>query len=117
MSEISTEDLSKEIVERDDDGELIPEEHNIKWNGKEVTVKTKPVTTGLLNELSNLDDAIIDLEPEAVHEAFQTIYVSEAVTDLSVDEIRDMKGSGLNKLLKPLEEEIEANFEDGSGNP
>lgn len=114
-SEISTDDLHDEIVERGDDGELIPETHEIDWQGREVEVKTKPITTGLLNELSNLDEAIADLEPDAVHEAFQTIYLSDAVLGLSVQEIQDMKASGLNNLLSPLEDEVDEEF-DGEGN-
>lgn len=115
--EISTSDLKEEIVDRGSDGELLPEEHEVDWKGDTVVVKTKPITTGLLNELSSLDEAIADLEPEAVHEAFQTIYLSDAVLDLDVEDIRDMKASGLNSLLAPLEEEVDEEFDGGEGNP
>lgn len=115
--EISSDDLQDDIAERGSDGELLPEKHEVEWHGETVVVKTKPITTGLLNELSNIDDAIADLEPEAVHEAFQTIYLSDAILGLSVQDIQDMRAEALNNLLKPLEEEVEADFDGGEGNP
>lgn len=117
MSEISTDDLKEGIAQRGDDGELIPETHEIDWFGTTKVVKTKPITTGLLNELSSLDSAIADLEPQAVYEAFQTIYVTESVLNLTVADIDDMKGKALTSLIQPLEDAVEDNFGDGEGNP
>jgi hypothetical protein len=117
MSEISTDDLQEGIAKRDSDGELIADTHEIDWFGSTKVIKTKPITTGLLNELSDVDEAIADLDPEAVYEAFQTIYLSESILALSVDDIRDMKSTGLNALLKPLEEQVETDFDGDEGNP
>jgi hypothetical protein len=113
--EITADDLTDSIAKRGDDGEIIPEEHEITLNGETLVVKTKPITTGLVNELSHIDDAIADLDPNAVHEAIQKIYVSDAILSLSVQDIRDMKTKALNEILSPLEEQVEAEF-DGEGN-
>lgn len=121
--EISTSDVASGVVERDSDGDLIPEDHDITLpDGETVTVKTKPITTGLLNELSNVDDAIADLDPEAIHEAFQTVYVSDAILDLSVDEIQDTHSEYLTAYLEPLDDAVESDIGgevdgDGVGNP
>lgn len=116
--EVTQSDLKNEIVERDSNGELIAEDYQTQIGGNEVVVKHKPITTGLLNEISAVDDAIADLEPEAVYEAFQAIYLSDAILSLTVNDIRDMKAPALNRLLKPLEEKVEREFdgeEGGSG--
>lgn len=115
-SEISTDDLKGQIAQRDNDGKLIAEDHTIELNGQERTVKTKPITTGLLNELSHIDEAVADLEPDAVREAFQTIYLSDAILALTEQEIRDMKASALKALLAPLEDAVEEEFGDEAGN-
>lgn len=120
--EISIDDTKQGVAKRGDDGELIPEEHSVDLpHGEEVTIKTKPITTGLLNELSDLDDAIENLEPEAVHEAFQTIYLSDAILGLSVEEIRDTRAEYLNSYLEPVDNAVESSIGDEiegqSGNP
>lgn len=114
--EISSDDLTDRIAKRGDDGELVPEKHEIEWGDETVVVKTKPITTGLVNELSHIDDEIATLKPDAVHEAIQTIYVSDAIRNLTVGDIRDMETSALNALLSPLEDEVGEDFE-GEGNP
>jgi len=113
--EISTNDTSKGVAKRGDDGELIPEEHTVDLpDGEEVVIKTKPITTGLLNELSELDDAIGDLEPSAVKEAFNTIYLSDALRDMSEQEIEDTKAEYLNAYLQPLDDAVEADMNEGN---
>jgi len=115
--EISTTDTSEGVAKRGDDGELIPEEHTVSLpNGEEVIIKTKPITTGLLNELSELDDAVQRLEPRAVKEAFETIYLSDALCNMSVEEIRDTKSEYLSAYLKPLDDAIEDDIGDEEGN-
>jgi len=115
--EISFDDLEGEIVQRDSDGEILPEKSIVTLpNGADREVEHKPITTGLLNEISELDSAIADLKPEAVYEAFQTIYLSDAVLSLSKQEIRDMKAGALQSLLDPLEEKVEQEFGNTEGN-
>lgn len=115
--EITSNHTESGTVERDADGELIPEEHTVILpDGDEVIVKTKPITTGLLNELSQLDEAIAQLEPEAVHEAFQTIYVSEALCNMTVAEIRDTRAEYLTAYLEPLDNAVEENIGDADPN-
>jgi len=116
--EISTTDTSEGVAKRGDDGELIPEEHTVSLpNGEQVVINTKPITTGLLNELSELDEAVQQLEPSAVHEAFQTIYLDENVLNLSVKDIRDMRAPYLEALLKPLDDAIDDDIGEKEGNP
>jgi len=115
--EISVDDIQEQVAERGSDGKLLPEEHTVDWFGEEKVVKTKPITTGVLNELSHVDEAIAELEPQAVHEAFQTIYLSDAILELSVAQIDNMKASALNSLLEPLENEVNESFGDETGNP
>jgi len=106
--EISTTDTSKGVAKRGDDGELIPEEHTVILpDGEEVVIKTKPITTGLLNELSELDDAISQLDPSAVKEAFETIYLSDALSNMTVQEIEDTKAEYLEAYLSPLDDAVE----------
>lgn len=117
-SEITTDHTSEGVAQRGNDGSLIPETHTVELpDGSEVVIKTKPITTGLLNELSNVDDAIAELEPKAVREAFQTVYVSEAITGLSVEEIRDTRSEYLTAYLQPLDEAVEDDIGDSGGNP
>jgi len=115
--EISTTDTSKGVAKRGDNGELIPEEHTVTLpNGEEVVIKTKPITTGLLNELSELDDAIAQLEPSAVQEAFEKIYLSDALRNMTVQEIEDTRAGYLEAYLSPLDEAVEENIGE-KGNP
>lgn len=115
--EINPNHTESGTVERDSEGNLIPEEHAVTLpNGESVIIKTKPITTGLLNELSQLDEAIAELEPDAVHEAFQTIYVSDALQKMSVEEIRDTKAEYLTAYLEPLDDAVEEDIGE-EGNP
>jgi len=118
--ELSFSDLEEEIVERGEDGEVIAETSLVEMPGGKIReIRHKPITTGLLNELSSIDDAISDLEPGAVYEAFQTIYLTESILQLSEDDIRDMRGGALNAILTPVEEEVDEQFgaEEGNTNP
>lgn len=116
--EISTSDTERGVVERKENGELMPERHEVDLpHGETVEIKTKPITTGLLNELSGIDDAIADLDPDAVHEAFQTIYISDALRNMTVDEIRDTKAPYLTAYLEPLNEAVEEEIGEREGNP
>lgn len=114
---LGAEDVESAVIDRDEDGEIIPEEHVIDWGGEERRVETKPITTGLINELSHIDDAIADLEPEAVYEAFQTIYVEPYVDYFDESDIKDMEFQYLEALMQPLDEQMEENIGGGSGNP
>jgi hypothetical protein len=114
-NELTVDDIEEGQAERGSDGELIAEEHTIPWGDDEKVVKTKPITTGLLNELSHTDEEIRNLDPHAVQEALQMIYLTDAVLSMSVDDIRDLKAPRLNALLSPLEEQIEASI-GGQGN-
>lgn len=114
---LGAEDVESAVIDRDEDGEIIPEEHVIDWGGEERRVETKPITTGLINELSHIDDAIADLEPEAVYEAFQTIYVEPYIDYFDESDIKDMEFQYLEALMQPLDEQMEENIGGGSGNP
>lgn len=115
--ELSFSDLEGEIVKRDSNGEILPETSEVTLpNGATREIKHKPITTGLLNEISDFDTEIGDLEPDAVYEAFQTIYLSDAVLGLSKEDVRDMRAGALQALLQPLEEQVEEEFGDEEGN-
>lgn len=117
--EISTTDTQDGVVERDGDGEIIPEKHTVELpDGEEVFIKTKPITTGVLNEISHIDEEVMGLEPKAVKEAFETVYLSDALTSMTVEEIRDTRGAYLKAYLTPLEEAVGESFdeEDDEGN-
>jgi len=117
VDELSFEDLEDEIVERGEDGEVLAEKSMVEMpSGTIRKIKHKPITTGVLNELSNIDEAIASLDPSAVYEAFQTIYLTESILNLSKEQIRDMKGGALKAILTPVEEEVDEQFGDEEGN-
>lgn len=118
--ELSTEQVEKGVKKRGSDGELLPDEHDVTLpDGSEVVIKTEPLTTGTLNELSHIDEEIANLKPEAIREAFQTAYRTDALTNLSVEEIRDTDAAYLTAYLKPLDDAVGENFDigDDEGNP
>jgi len=114
---LSADDVAEKTVKRDSDGELIPEEHEIQWGDETKVVKTVPITTGVVNELSHIDDEITALEPEAVHEAFQTIYVEPDPETFTVGDIQDLELPYLKALMQPIDEKIDETIGDESGNP
>jgi hypothetical protein len=117
MSELSVDDLNEKKAKRDSEGNLVGNTHEIDWYGETKHVRTKPITTGLLNELSELDDGINNLEPEAVHEAIQTLYLTESIRNLTVQDISDLEAGALKRLLQPLEDEVDAEFGEVDENP
>jgi hypothetical protein len=113
---LTTDDIEQQTVKRDSDGELIPEEHEIDWGGETKTVKTKPITTGLLNELSHIDDGIVNLDPSAVYEAIKTVYLDPDPAEFTEADIRDLEGEYLNALMSPIDAQIDESVGDTEGN-
>lgn len=113
---LSTKDVQEKTVKRDSEGALIPEKHEIDWGGETKVVETKPITTGLINELSAIDEEIANLKPKAVHEAMQTIYISPDPNEFTVEDVRDLEFQYLEALMKPLDEQMEENIGDVEGN-
>lgn len=113
---LSADDLKEKTVKRDSDGDLIPEEHEIPWDDDTKTVKTVPITTGVINELSHIDEEIADLKPAAVHEAFQTLYVEPSPDTFTEADIEDLPFEYLEALMQPLDDnmsEMDIGGEDG----
>jgi len=112
--EISTDHTQSGVVERDGKGNLVPEEHNVDLpNGETVVIKTKPITTGVLSELADIEDEIQELNPDAVKTVFEKVYLSEALTNMSTQEIEDTRSQYLTAYLEPLDAAID---EDLAGN-
>lgn len=109
---LTADDLKKETVERGPDGELVPERHTIQWGGKEKTIKTKPVTTGVINQLSHIDEEIQRLEPAAVKEAMEVLYVEPDASQFSVGDLQDLPFSRLEALMQPLDEQMSSELGD-----
>jgi len=119
-NELTQEHTEAGQVDRGADGEVIPEDHTVELpNGEEAVIKTIPMYTGVMNELNHLDDGLRELDPEAIYEAFQTLYKTDALTEMSVEEIRDTKAPWLNAYLTPVEEQTEMEIDGGDdeGNP
>jgi len=115
---LTTDDVSEKTIDRGPDGELIPVEHEIEWGTETKTVETVPITTGVINQLSHIDDAIVELEPAAVHEAIQEIYVTPDPERFTVEDIRDLELQYLEALMSPIDRQIDEEIgEEQSGNP
>jgi len=114
---LSADDIKDKTVDRGPDGELIPEEHEIDWGGETKVVKTVPITTGVVNQLSHIDEEIANLEPKAVHEAFETLYVEPSPDTFDVGDIQDLGFEYLEALMKPLDENMSMDIGDEKGNP
>jgi hypothetical protein len=114
---LSPNDVSEKTVKRDSDGELIPETHEIDWGGESKTVKTVPITTGVVNELSHIDDEIAELKPSAVYTAFETIYVEPDPSELSENDIEDLEFQYLEALMSPLDDQMSEDIGGNEGNP
>jgi len=105
--EISTQQAQNGIVERDAKGHLKPEEHTVEMpNGETVIIKTKPITTGVLSELADIESDIQELNPEAIKVVFDKVYLSDALTSMSKQDIEDTKSEYLNAYLEPLDAAI-----------
>jgi len=115
--EISTEDTSEGVAKRGDDGELIPDTHEVQLpNGDIVEIVTKPLTTGMMNELSEYSKGVQNLESSAIKAIFERVYLSEALADMSEQEIEDTRGEYLKAYLQPFEKQSGVDFDD-EGNP
>jgi len=115
---LTADDVQAETVERGADGELVPEPHEIQWGDTTKTVETKPVTTGIINQLSGIDEEIQRLEPAAVKEAMDVLYVSPDPAQFSVGDLQDLPFARLESLMAPLDEQMGAELgEDAEGNP
>jgi len=113
---LSADDVKEKSVKRDSNGEIIPETHEIQWGDDTKTVKTVPITTGVINELSSLDEEIANLQPEAVHEAFKSLYVEPDPNTFSEQDIRDLDFEYMRALMEPLDSKIEESIGE-EGNP
>jgi len=113
---LTVDDVNEQTVRRDSNGDLIPETHEIEWGDDTKTVETVPITTGVINELSHIDDEIMNLEPQAVYEAFRAIYVTPDPSEFSVKEIQDLEFQYLEALMSPLDEQMSEDIE-SEGNP
>lgn len=116
---LTVEDVQEETVERGADGELIPEEHVIQWGDGEKKVKTKPITTGVINQLSHIEEGILELEPSAVKEAMEEIYVEPDASQFSATDLQDLPFTRLKALMKPIDKRIKdevGGAEAGEGN-
>jgi len=113
---LNADDVKEKTVKRGSDGEILPEEHEIDWGGETKTVKTVPITTGVINELSHIDEEIANLKPEAVHEAFTNLYVEPDPEAFSEDDIRDLGFEYMRALMEPLDAKIEESIGE-EGNP
>jgi len=114
---LSANDVKEKTVKRGSDGELIPETHTIDWGGEEKQVKTVPITTGKINELSHIDEAIQSLEPKAVLEAFNTLYIEPDPSTFDLGDIQDLEFQYLEALMKPLDKQMSESIGDVEGNP
>jgi hypothetical protein len=106
---LSTDAVKDKTVKRNGSGELIPETHTIDWDGEDMTVKTVPITTGVVNELSHIDDEIMNLQPQAVHEAMQAIYVEPDFDEFTVEDVADLELKYLEALMEPLDKQLSEN--------
>ena len=109
---LTADDIKDKTVERGPDGELIPDSHEINWGDETKTVKTVPITTGVINRLSHIDDEIANLEPKAVHEAFETLYVEPSPDTFTVEDIQDLDFEYLEALMQPLDKNMSMDIGD-----
>ena len=115
--EISTQDTSEGVAKRGEDGELLPNTHEVELpHGEIVEIKTKPITTGLINELSDYAGDVERLEASAIKSVFEKLYLSDALVNMSEQEIEDTKAPYLKAYLQPFEESTGMDFDD-EGNP
>jgi hypothetical protein len=113
---LSADDVREKKVDRDSSGELIAETHTIDWGGEDKEVETRPITTGVINELSHIDDEIANLEPKAVHEAFKTLYLKPDPSTFDESDIKDLEFQYLEALMEPLDKQMSQNIGEGEGN-
>ncbi len=114
---LTLDDVEQDVHERDEEGELLPVEHDIEYNGQEKTVKTVPITIGAMNKLSHVDEEISNLHPPAVLEALQTLYVEPDFSGWTEEKVEAYDGERLGELLSPLEDKVDGEFDGGEGNP
>lgn len=114
---LSIDDVEKDVKERDSDGELLPETHTIEYNGEQKDVKTVPLVTGTINKLSHVDDEIANLEPSAVLEALQELYIEPDFSGWTEGKVEAYDVERLSELLAPLDEKVEEDIGETEGNP
>jgi hypothetical protein len=104
--ELNFDDVEAEQVRRDENGELLPQKKQITWKGEPKTVKIVPATLGHANKYASLEEAINDLDPEAIAELFANHYRSPDFRDDSgkvpVERVRDLPLARLKELVAPL---------------
>jgi len=113
---LSASDVKEKTVKRDSDGNLLPETHEIDWGGEPKVVKTVPITTGTINQLSHISDEIQNLEPQAVLEAFEALYIEPDPSTFDLGDIQDLEFQYLEALMKPLDEQMSETIGNTEGN-
>jgi len=114
---LTPDDIKDETVERGPDGDLKPQRHTIEWGDETKEVVTRPVTTGTMNRLSDVDEGIMNLDPEAIKEAMDVLFIDPDPEQYTADVLRDLPFERLEALMDPVDKQMEANVGGGSGNP
>lgn len=102
---LSLDDVQNEAAQRDENGDLVAETKEIPWKGDTKEVKVYPTTVGHANKYASIEEAITQLDPEAIADVLQGQYAepdfaSQPKGDL-VAWLTDLPMQRLKELLAP----------------
>jgi hypothetical protein len=95
---LELDDVKAEKAQRDEQGELIPEEKDIEWNGKTETLRVKPFVTGMGNRLAKHEEGLQELDPKSV-----AAVISAMCPDLAQISAADVEALPIEKVAAIVE--------------
>lgn len=116
---VDLESVKDETVERDENGDLIPEEKEIQWDGESETIEVKPFVTGMGNRLAKHDEGLQELDPTAVASVISVMCPD--LEGIKPEHVRDLPMAKVNAIVNAITEELPEEYdtegEGGAGNP